>query len=505
MAGYKKHYAPKPYDPKKRGYNPAWGKKPLAREEHKPISDPSVYQVAFFNAVVAGEHSIVLSSVPGSGKTASEIAAAYLLPSGLRTAMFAFNKDTADTLASKAPVGVDCRTNHSTGMRAITKAYGRVQVDKHKDYRIAAAIVGDDKAENAEEAYNISKTMDLAKSVMADTNEEIDSVIDQFEIDIPKHTDRETFIANTQKALKACYEQTNLISFSDMLGFCWKHKLAMPETYQRLFSDEVQDQTPAQTYIQLASLAPGGKYYGAGQKEQWLYGWAGSSEDGIDDLAKKLSAIQMPLSICYRCPKKVVELCATLVPGIEAWDKAEDGILETCNEERMLKEAKPGSVIISRVNAPLVSYCLRFLREGRKAKIAGRDMGKSLLFFIKNSEANDVSGLIEYTETWRQREIERLSAKNRDFTHVSDKADTILAFASDALSLSQVIDNITKMFSDDTDSNYITLTSCHRVKGKQWPVVWALASTFKAGESNAERNLAYVCFSRAEKELYLVE
>jgi len=194
-----------------------------------------------------------------------------------------------------------------------------------------------------------------------------------------------------------------------------------------------------------------------------------------------------------------------LVPGIEPWEKSDDGILDSVAEERMLKDAKGGDAIISRVNAPLVAYCLRFIREGRKARIAGRDMGKSLLFFIKNSEATSINALIDYTEAWRVREIDRLSAKKRDFTHISDKADTILTFAEGSMSLEQMIGNINNMFSDDEVGGSILLTSTHRAKGKQFPVVWALNDTFKAGESNAERNLAYVCYSRAQEALYLVE
>jgi superfamily I DNA/RNA helicase len=225
----------------------------------------------------------------------------------------------------------------------------------------------------------------------------------------------------------------------------------------------------------------------------------------MDKMAELTNAQKMPLSICYRCGKSIVALCATLVPTIEPWDKAEDGLVESINEEKMLQSAKPGDYIISRVNAPLVAHCLRFLREGRKAKIAGKDMGRSLMFFIKNSEATSINELIDYTESWKAREIERLSAKKRDFAYVCDRADTILAFAENAMSLEQLKTNISSMFDDTDEQNYIRLTSCHRVKGREGDRCFVLRKTFKPEKSKEELNLAYVAFSRAQKELYLVE
>ena len=504
MAGYKKHYAPKPYDPNKKKWNPNWSKKPVVKEERKPILNPSKYQSDFFAAVKEGEHSIIVRACPGSGKTTSSSEAYYYQAPGLKTIYLAFNTDAARALEAKTAPGVEAKTNHSIGMRAVVKAFGKVDVDKNKDYRIAVSLVGDDEPKKAEEAYNISKAMDLAKSVLANTSEEVDDVIDRFGIEIPVHTDRKSFVANVLSGLEVAARQTNIISYGDMLWFVTKHNLGMVEQYDRIYQDELQDMSPSQQAIMVKLLAPGGKFYGVGDENQWLYGWAGSSEDGMDVMANMTSAVKMPLSICYRCGKKIVAQCATLVPEIEPWDKADDGIVDNATKQKMMTEAKPGDFIISRVNAPLVSLCLGFIREGRKAKIAGKDMGKSLYYFIKNSEATSLNELIDYTETWRLKEIERLSAKKRDFTHISDKADTILMFCENSNSLEQVNANISKMFDDDDDNNYIRLTSCHRAKGKEVDRVWAL-NNFKADESKAELNVAYVAWSRAKKELYLVD
>jgi hypothetical protein len=95
-------------------------------------------------------------------------------------------------------------------------------------------------------------------------------------------------------------------------------------------------------------------------------------------------------------------------------------------------EARAGDFILSRTNAPLISLCMSFLAEGRRAIIQGRDIGSSLAVFVKKSKAKDVHALRTYVENWSNKECARLSAKGRDTQSVEDKAACIIAISDGA-------------------------------------------------------------------------
>jgi superfamily I DNA/RNA helicase len=160
---------------------------------------------------------------------------------------------------------------------------------------------------------------------------------------------------------------------------------------------------------------------------------------------------------------------------------------------------------LSRTNAPLVSLCLRFLREGRPATIQGRDIGASLAVFVKKSAAKDVQALCDYVEQWRDVECKRLSEKRRDTQAVEDRADCILALADGAPSVIEVIARIERLFADTSDSARIVLSSTHKAKGMERDTVWMLMSTYGRRPGTEEQNLIYVAYTRARKNLFLVQ
>ena len=97
---------------------------------------PSAFQSAIFDAVRSGTKSVVISSVPGSGKTTTVKELVPELPADASILMLAFNRHARDQIQKKinelkkrkGKEGVtiaapQCRTIHSIGNEALCNAY----------------------------------------------------------------------------------------------------------------------------------------------------------------------------------------------------------------------------------------------------------------------------------------------------------------------------------------------------------------------------------------------
>ncbi len=208
---------------------------------------------------------------------------------------------------------------------------------------------------------------------------------------------------------------------------------------------------------------------------------------------EEFGAKVLPLSITYRCPKRVVEIAQEIVPDLEAAPGAIDGVVEHATEEKLRRDAREGDFIISRTNAPLVALCMAFLREGRRAHIQGRDIGASLIAFVRNSYCKSVDELRAHITRWRDAELKRLGEKKNPseaaMAAVDDKATTLLHLTDGMPTVEAVASRIEQLFADKEDAGRIILSSTHKAKGLENDRVWLLADTYRRRPGVEEDNL----------------
>lgn len=465
----------------------------------------SAYQLAVFENVNTGKGHTVIKAVAGSGKTTTIVEALGYIPEWCKTLFVAFNKSIAEELKKRAPRGVEVSTLHSYGLKCITRALGRLRIDANRVDNFTKAMYGDDH-KTWELRRDLAKTVSLAKGQLASDEEDIDTIIDEFNIESAVGENRKKFVDDVLKILLRCTEvaQDGLIDFDDMIWLPVVLGLGQPQ-FDRVFIDEVQDLNPAQIEMALRAIKPGGRICAVGDPRQAIYGFRGADSRAIDNVVSRLSATVLPLSVCYRCCKAVIREAQEVVPEIEYAPDAEEGSVSTVLVRDMKRGARAGDFILSRTNAPLISLCMFFLREGRPATIQGRDVGASLAAFVKKSKAKDVTALRNHIEKWRTEECARLAAKHRDTQAVEDRAECLLALSEDASTVSDVLEAIEKLFADRDDSARIVLSSTHKAKGMERDRVWLLSSTYCRRPGIEEENLLYVGISRARKELFLVQ
>lgn len=464
----------------------------------------SKYQLAVFDNVAHGTGHTVVKAVAGSGKTTTIVEALSHIPAGCKTLFVAFNKSIAEELKRRAPAGVEVSTLHSYGLRVITRALGRLRIDGHRVDDFVRAMYGDDYS-SFELRRDLAKTVSLAKGALASDEDDIDVIIDAFGIESAKNGSRKQFVQDVLKLLLQCADtaKDGRIDFDDMIWLPIVLNLAQPK-FNRVLVDETQDLNPAQIEMVMRAITPDGRICAVGDPRQGIYVFRGADLAAVDNIVSRLKATVLPLSVCYRCSKAVVREAQEVVPEIEYAPDAEEGSVEEVSVREMKKDARPGDFILSRTNAPLISLCMYFLKEGRPASIQGRDVGASLAAFVKKSKAGSVEGLRSYVEDWCDKECTRLAAKRRDTKAVEDRAECILALSDGAKSVADVVERIESLFADTDDKSRITLSTTHKAKGLERDRVWVLTGTYRRRPGMEEDNLYYVAVTRARKMLFLV-
>jgi DNA helicase-2/ATP-dependent DNA helicase PcrA len=503
----------------------------------------SKYQLAVFDNVANGTGHTIVNAVAGSGKSTTIENAVDYIPAGCSTIFVAFNKPIADALAKRmAGKPVEVSTLHSYGLKCITRTLGRLTIDKYRvadcaeqSYRseveaLRFTIASEESADDVQRAHErldaiddrcglLVKTVSLAKSALALTPKAIDDVMYRFNIELPTlgddddeeydeeaaDADRAKFVEEVLGLLRRCWStEDGRIDFDDMIWLPVVRKLPQRK-FDRVFVDETQDLNAAQIEMTLRACREGGRILAVGDTKQNIYEFRGADARAFDNVRERLDAVELPLSICYRCSKAVVKRAQVIVPTIEAAPDAVEGEVLGVSREQMESGVRSGDFVLSRTNAPLIGLCMKFLRDGRRANIQGRDVGANLAAFVKKSRAKTVEALRTYVEDWSKRECARLAAKKRDAQEVEDRAACLMALSDGADSVAGVIDHINELFADKSEGACVTLSTTHKAKGLERERVWLLTGTYRPGTSAEESALLYVAQTRAKHTLFLVE
>jgi DNA helicase II / ATP-dependent DNA helicase PcrA len=175
---------------------------------------------------------------------------------------------------------------------------------------------------------------------------------------------------------------TMIMDFTDMIYLPVEWKLQSTLKYDFLFVDERQDLSKAQLAIVLKHGHERTRVLSVGDPRQSIYGFTGADIESFENVKKYTSADQMPLTSCFRCPKKVIELAKSIRTDIVGI-KSEDGIVSSITPDQIFGLAKPGDLIISRIRGPLLILVFSFIDKDRMVQIH-EDEVKEIINEIKN-------------------------------------------------------------------------------------------------------------------------
>jgi DNA helicase II / ATP-dependent DNA helicase PcrA len=482
----------------------------------------SKYQIAIFEAVQNTTDNLVIDAVAGSGKTTTIVKAAELVPPTYDAIFVAFNKHIATELQSRLPSNMRACTMNSLGFQIVKQNFGKgVRLDQYKTESVLKDLLP--KRLNPETGdpepdwkmfYGMKGTINRLVSLfkancyfVMPLYEEIYAICDRQGIDLPETDERvlELF-GYLEQVYKRCLDMKLVIDFDDQIFYPIYFQMDMP-SYDLVMVDESQDLNPIQ--IELI-LRCGKRFVMVGDERQAIYMFRGADPKAMRKLTERSKAKRLPLSICWRCSKAVVREAQKIVPHIEFSNTAPEGQIENISEDDF--DPKDGDYVLCRTTAPLVSACLKLIRQGRKAQVKGRDIGTQLLTFVDQITGKRNYPIKQFVDVFDAHKAEKtikLSKLRREFELAAfmDRCDTIDAIMEQCESSDQIKQAIARIFSDDTTRG-ITLCTVHRSKGLETDNVWILRPDLMPhkmatteDQIEQEMNLMYVAITRAKQNL----
>lgn len=481
--------------------------------------NPSSYQRAIFAWQRTGRGDGIVNAVAGAGKTLTLTSSArFIRGEGL---FLAFNKSIAEALGLKLRgTRMTAKTIHAMGFAAVRSGLKRMErPDDAKYPKLIEMYVQNYKGEFPDQQAaraRLRKLVNFARLTLTplDNDIAIDDMAVRYNLEFEDGDSERVRQLIRQGDAQA--DEHGIIDFTDMLWLTVTRGYRLPRL-PWVMVDECQDLNAAQLALVLRLRAEGGRMLFVGDPNQAIMGFAGADTQSYETIRDTLSAHEMPLSICYRCPESHVALARELVPQIEARPNAPRGEVHREDENNLARLVKEQDMIICRRNAPLIKHCLRLINAGRAARIKGRDIGKELAELIRTvgKMLSDYRQFPEAVERWAEKQREALEAKNATesaFELVTDKAEALQAcYAnSQAASVQELAATIEALFADDNAN--IWLSSVHRAKGLEENRVFILEfdrlgdgrPKQSADELQQERNLKYVALTRAKQTLYLM-
>lgn len=476
-------------------------------------------QTAIFNWFATGRNHLIVRARAGTGKTTTIIEGiSYAKENSIL--LCAFNKRIADELCIRLtnPKAM-AKTLHAVGYAAVRRFWEGLRIANGSER--ADALANEVCGPRCPDAIKrlVSKLHTKAREIAphATTPDEIYDIAVNFECEPDEEQwlgtgfDTNYVIEMALRAMELAATVKPLatgIDFSDMI-FLPVRNGWLTKSYDLVVVDEAQDMTVAQ--LEIARGVCRGRICVVGDDRQAIYGFRGADSDSLNRLKRELKAEELGLTTTYRCGKSIVAEAAKLVPDFQAGPNNPDGRIYTLPMEKLMETVALSDFVLSRTNAPLVNVAMALLRTGKRAQIAGRDIGAGLKSLIrklaKGPAATSVPALIVRIRAWETKEADRLIKANKEAKadNIHDQAETLLSLAESAKSVNDLTAKIDALFTDDGlgQAGMVTCSSVHRAKGLEANRVFVLADTLKA-HTDEELNIQYVAFTRAKAELVLV-
>ena len=472
----------------------------------------SLQQRAIFEAFRNAPGHVLVRARAGTGKTTTILEALQYAPES-KILLGAFNKQIADELQTRvSDARVQAKTLHALGMGYIRAQVDEVRVDANNRAWDLVKDVADDAPQAIKVALKNLHTKVRELNPWAETPSDIERIAIAYDL-VPDESElrgkwtEAHYYETVLTILEHAADDVEVIDFADMIFLPLRRGWAWPVA-DLVVVDEAQDMTGPQLEIALRACRKDGRIVIVGDDRQAIYGFRGAASDGLDRLKKRLEAVELGLTMTYRCGKAIVEVARALVPDFQAAPTAPEGTVRTAPLSAWM-EAQPGDFVLSRVNAPLMGVALGLIRQGKRARIRGRDIGKGLVELVSKLKVKRLEDLDDTLEQWSRREIARLNKKDQAvartrIAQIMDNVDTLLTLAETTQSIAELQQKLTTLFSDEGVSEGVVMCSTiHRAKGLEAGRVWVLQDTLRSGNIE-EENCAYVAYTRAKDELIIV-
>lgn len=483
---------------------------------------PSKFQQAIFDwteAHIDQPGALIVEAVAGSGKTTTIVQAADMIPTTDKAVFLAFNKSIATELGNKLPDHVESKTLNALGFGACRyNVQGQIKVERNKTRDLIRKHLDDDAAEVMGELMNligkakshglIPSGMPVPNGTYEATTEKWTTLMDRYDID-PNGIEggAATFIKWADVILREGLKLELLIDFDDQLY----HPVALNYNtwgYDWIIIDEAQDVSHVQRVLLRKFFKS--RLIAVGDSRQAIYGFRGADSNSLANIGRVFKAETLPLSISYRCPRKVVEVAQQIVPHIECSDTANDGeVLHP--KEWQIDSFSETDLVVCRNTAPLIELAYKCIAEGKAVHVMGREIGKGLINVIRKAGGRNhlALTLVDFEPkliAWTDKQLKKAKDDETKQAAVTDKLDCLRVLGAGLDTVTELVSAIEKIFDDRSTGT--TLATVHKAKGLEAERVFILEPDLmpspwarKEWQIEQENNLLYVAVTRALETL----
>ena len=200
-----------------------------------------------------------------------------------------------------------------------------------------------------------------------------------------------------------------------------------------------------------------------------------------------------------------------VVGHIQPHSGAAEGVAEMDAKPVSLDQLQAGDLVVSRTTAPVVNLAYRLLKEGRRAQVLGRDIGKGLVSLVNRLKASSVADLLAKLTEWNHKEEQKLKKQDASEARrqsLADRVACLRALAPGCDSVQQLLLTLDQLFAPRPDAGSVTLCTVHKSKGLEADRVWVVdphtmphSMAKQPWQMRQELNLIYVAVTRAKREL----
>lgn len=505
---------------------------------------PSIYQKAIYEFAVSGRGNAVIDAVAGSGKSTTLVEMLNILPKNQKVLFVAFNKEIVEelivkTFSSKEEIkksgrvtalknatqkmkasNITIQTLHSLGFGVVRYANRSVKLDnfKYKNYlrdNFEELLPDFDHEKHDQKEYSnrVSALVDLGRVNLCESESDLEEVAYKHSVEVENgECELALWLINWGKT------NTFTIDFTDMI-YLPVAKDMKCFTHDFVFIDECQDLNACQRKLFLKMMKPKtGRFIAVGDPHQAIYGFAGADSNSFESLRNIPNTTTLPLSVCYRCSTSIIDLAQKIVPQIQAFEKATEGVVDL---KAKISDVEVDDMILCRLTAPLVELCFSYISRGIPAYVKGRDIGSNLIKMIDKTKKVNLVAMFNDLGVESRKLLSTIVRKQK--ITLSEAEDTPLYQSfEDRLQCLEVLSNgldnvhelksrIKSIFADSAKG--IMMSTVHRSKGLESERVFIICpdklplrrKNMKPWQMEQEVNLQYVAYTRAKSHLGIIE
>lgn len=477
----------------------------------------SPYQEDIFEFIKYGFGNAVVLAVAGSGKSTTIIKGLDYIKPDKKVLFAAFNSSIVEELKLKINRDkTDVKTIHSIGLSMIKYNFKdkNIEIYDNKYLDKLSSIIyssGNEFANNKNYKKNILKLCNLGRFYLVDSVDGLVRLSNKYNVIL---LDDEINVAlELIEWGKQSLIDSNLIDYTDMV-FLPNVLNLKAFKYDFIIIDEAQDLSVSQISLLMKCFKQGTRFIAVGDEKQAIYGFSGSSIESFHKLKNISNTIELPLSVCYRCPKNIIKFVQKIVPDIQYSENASEGFI---NFHASINDLIDGDMVICRNTAPLVNLYIKLIENNITCYIKGVDIGINLLEIIDNVYSENITNILkELNESLtayiirnkKQLILTEDEIKNtQEYNDFNDKIECIKNLSKGLNNKKELIDKINNMFSDEKIKG-ICLSTIHKSKGLEADNVYILNNKLipskfakQEWELIQERNLEYVAYTRSKNIL----